>query len=189
VRSDRRTGLRAVGVGLALAAVMLLFEACGGSSGPGVASLGSSTTTTTSPAAGSSSTNKETAYLDGVKYSECMRSHGVPNFPDPNSDGNFLDNRGILNGVRVDQNSSFYVKANKACQYLQPAPTPAQLQQFLAQALKYAQCLRAHGIPNMPDPEEAGGGITQRFPRGLSPNSPQIPKAMKACRSLSPGGP
>lgn len=183
--------LRAGSIVGALVAVGSLVAACGGGgAGPGVASLGSSTGTT-APSTAANSASKSADYLDALRYSACMRTKGVPNFPDPTSNGDFLSIHGILNGVRVDYNSSAYNKANKACTHLLPnggQPTAAQLQQFLAQALKYTQCLRTHGIPNMPDPVESGGGILQHFPRGVRPNSPQVRAATKACRSLQPGG-
>jgi hypothetical protein len=189
MRSAQRTKLRVTGVGLALAAAALLFAACGGASSPGVASLGSSTTTTTSPVAGSSGANKATAFLDGVKYSECMRAHGVPNFPDPTSDGSFLDIRGVLNGVPVDQNSTQYVKANKMCQHFLPAPSPAQFDQAVAQALKFSECMRAHGVPGFPDPKAGNGNISLRIGgNGVDPNSPRFQAANSACKKYSPGG-
>ncbi len=186
------TGARRAGpVAAALIAAGLLVAACGGTSGPGVASLGSTSTTTTTPAAASQGTNKATGYLDAVEYSACVRAHGVPNFPNPTSDGDYLSIHGLTNGVKVDYNSSGYTKANKDCQHLLPNgghATAAQLAQFLAQALKYAACIRSHGIPGMPDPKEGHGGISQQFPRGVSPNSPQLKAAMKACRAFVPAG-
>ncbi len=189
MRFAKRTKLRVTGVGLALAAVVVLFAACGGAGGPGVASLGSSTTTTTPPAAGSSGANKATAFLDGVKYSECMRSHGVPNFPDPTSDGSFLDIRGVLNGVPIDQNSTQYINANKTCQHFLPAPSPAQFDQAVAQALKLSECMRSHGVPGFPDPKAGNGNISLRIGgNGVDPNSPQFQAANSACKQYSPGG-
>ncbi|MGA8296109.1 MAG: hypothetical protein WB770_03620 [Acidimicrobiales bacterium] len=181
--------LRAASVGLALVAVAALFAACGGASGPGVASLGSSTTTTTSPPAGASGGNKEVNYLDAVKYAQCMRTHGVPNMPDPTSDGSFLYDRGLLNGQRVDVRSAQYNSADKACTHLLPnggKPTAAGLQYALTQLLKYVRCLRTHGLPNTPDPVESKGGVGMRLPG--NPNSPQVQSAMKACKSFAPGG-
>jgi hypothetical protein len=110
--------------------------------------------------------------------------------PDPNSNGDFLDDRGVLNGVRgIDPNSSQYDKADKACRHLLPnggLMTAAGQQQALAQALKFVACLRKHGVPNMPDPIASGGGIALRAPSG--PNSPQFQAAQKACKSFMPGG-
>ncbi len=191
MRSANGTKLRAAGVGLALVAVAVLFVACGnGSASPGVASLGSTTTTTT-PASVTQDTISAADYAKTVSYSECMRSRGVPNFPDPNSQGNFLYERGEINGQTVDYRSPQFTSANKACTHLLPnggKPTAAELQQALTQALKFVQCLRQHGLPSMPDPVESDGGISNYFPRGVSPNSPQFQAAMKACQSLAPGG-
>ena len=48
----------------------------------------------------------------------------------------------------------------------------------------YASCLRAHGVPNFPDP--SGGGI--QIPNGVNPSSPAFEHAQAACQSLMPGG-
>ena len=181
-----RAGLPA----LAVVAIASLAAACGGSASPGVASLGSTTTTTT-PASAAQSTSKATNYADAVAYANCMRTHGEPNMPDPNSNGDFLDVRGTLNGVKgIDPNSSQYEKADKACSHLLPnggQMTAGEQQQALAQALKFVACLRTHGLPNMPDPVASGGGIALRVPKG-GPNSPQFRAAQTACRSFMPGG-
>ena len=79
-KTSRRL-LRAGGLALALGGIGLLAAACGsGSASPNVASLGSTTTTTANAAApvgNSGSTSQQ------LKYSVCMQTHGVPNFPDP----------------------------------------------------------------------------------------------------------
>ena len=132
---------------------------------------------------------KEVNYLDAVKYAQCMRTHGVPNMPDPTSDGSFLYDRGLLNGQRVDVRSAQYNSADKACTHLLPnggKPTAAGLQYTLTQLLKYVRCLRTHGLPNTPDPVESKGGVGMRLPG--NPNSPQVQSAMKACKSFAPGG-
>jgi hypothetical protein len=121
-----------------------------------------------------------------------MRTHGVSNMPDPDSNGNFLSKGGALNGVRgIDPNSSQYQKADKECSHLLPnggQMTVAEEQQALAQALKFVACLRKHGLPNMADPVVSGGGIELRVPGGAGPNSPQFQAATKACQSLQLGG-
>ncbi len=45
-----------------------------------------------------------------VKYSQCMRANGVPNYPDPGTGGttNF-------NGTGIDPNSPFFLRANDKC--------------------------------------------------------------------------
>jgi hypothetical protein len=51
--------------------------------------------------------------------------------------------------------------------------------------LKYAQCMRSHGITKFPDPG-ADGNITIQPGLGLDPNSDQFKAAAEACKSLAP---
>jgi hypothetical protein len=107
---------RATLVAGALVAISLLAAACGGGSHPsGVASLGK--TTLSSPVAGGVATTlpsgaaAEEHYQKALKYSECMRSQGISNFPDPNSGG------GIQLGSNsgIDPQSLQFQAAQKAC--------------------------------------------------------------------------
>jgi len=50
-----------------------------------------------------------------LKYSQCMRTHGLPNFPDPTESPNGIS----LNGV--DPNSAQFRAAQTACRSLSPA--------------------------------------------------------------------
>jgi hypothetical protein len=187
LRFHRGVGLLAVLAGVAFAAA-----ACGGGpASPGVASLGS--VTTTSMPASAQGGNKAADYADAVAYAACMRTHGVPNMPDPNSDGNFAFTGGKVNGQSgVEPGSSGFRRADSACSHLLPNGgqfTPAELQQAVAKALKFVQCMRTHGVPNMPDPRTVGGGIAIGG-RGMDPRSPTFQAAQKACQSVSPfGGP
>ncbi|HTX00191.1 MAG TPA: hypothetical protein VMD59_15530 [Acidimicrobiales bacterium] len=67
--------------------------ACGGGgASPGVASLGSPSTTAASPAGRSSPAGggpPEGAAVEAglLKFSQCMRNHGIRDFPDPTSQG------------------------------------------------------------------------------------------------------
>jgi hypothetical protein len=60
-----------------------------------------------------------------------------------------------------------------------------------AQAEKYSRCMRAHGLPDFPDPGTGGAGIVIQGGGGassdLSPDSPVFQKAQKACGNLMPG--
>ncbi len=176
----------------ALVGLGILAAACSsGSASPGVASLGSTTTTAAVTAAQGGSNAKN--HSDAVAYAGCMRTHGVPNMPDPTSNGSFLEQRGVLNGQHVDTGSPRFTSANKACQHLLPnggVLTPAEQQKALAQALKYVQCMRSHGIPAFHDPVARGGGVTMHPPSGLGPDSPELKTANNACQSLlGSGGP
>jgi hypothetical protein len=151
-------------LGAALAVVALLSAACGGSSSP--------------------SNTGQTYYQKTLAYAQCMRAHGAPGFPDPNSQGNFL-----INGQKDHISPQLMAKANKACQHLLPGGgvlTPAQLKQATAQALKLVACMRAHGLPNMPDPQVVNGQIYQRL-GGASPTLFQ--SAQHACQRFTPAGP
>jgi hypothetical protein len=168
-------------VGLALAAA-----ACGGGGAKtaGVASVGQATSTTLSAPANSSGA---TSYQKALAYAQCMRKNGVPDFPDPNGQGKFMFKQGP--GL-VGPGSPQFLTAQQACKSLAPAPpNPAQQNAFLAQALKFTKCMRAHGVPNFPDPEQRNGGVF--FGGGaVNPNSPQFQTAQQECRSFlsSPGG-
>ena len=142
----------------AAAGIALLVAACSGG--------GNSAT-----AAGSS--NLQTA----LAYAKCMRSHGAPNWPDPNSQGQFFKTKA--------DSADFHAPASayQACVHLLPDHgqiTPAQQHQVTILALKFAGCMRAHGIPNFPDP--TGGGFEFLPPAGFNPQSPRVQAAQQACR-------
>jgi hypothetical protein len=114
----RRAGLRPMSVlAAALAGVALLAAACGGGTAPA-----------TTPPASHGVTNS-TDNAQGVAYTQCMRKDGVPNFPDPNSQGN-LFNGAYLKQAGVDPDSPQAQAASSACSHLLPAgvTTPAQQQ-------------------------------------------------------------
>jgi hypothetical protein len=138
------TGQRALRRGsvpaVAIMAAVLGLAACGLGSG-GSSHAGAST--------GSPSTNSQL-----LAYSRCVRSHGVPNFPDPDSSGNLP-----ANAKDLMRSSPQFPAASTACQQLLPdggQPTQAerqqQLQQDWSQYRQFAQCMRDHGVPNFPDP-------------------------------------
>jgi hypothetical protein len=64
---------------------------------------------------GNTSADKEAANVKALKYAQCMRSHGEPNFPDPNGQGviQITNATGILS-----PNSPQYQQAETACQSL-----------------------------------------------------------------------
>ena len=162
----RRAALAAA----ALALIGLLATACGGGSSPAAS-------------AGGGSTHVQAA----LAYARCMRAHGVPDFPDPDSNGQF--------NVDPHSTSSQETAANHACNHLlNVGGQMDQRQQELPQLLRYARCMRAHGVPNFPDPHYTGGGIGQPSGQlgfagpGLKHPSPQVQSANQACQHLLPGG-
>jgi hypothetical protein len=128
----------------------------------------------------------------GLAFSSCMRSHGVPNFPDPNSQGQ-ID---IGSSDGINPQSSQFQSAQQACQKLMPnggTPSPAQQAQALAAALKFSECMRSHGISDFPDPNAQGGRISLKINASpgsdINPKSPLFQSAQKACAKDIPAFP
>jgi hypothetical protein len=167
-----RLGL--MGVLLAMAGVVLL-AACSSSS-DATASGGSSTSS---------------AYAKALAYAQCIRAHGIPNQPDPNSKGQFIIPNGTSNFPGSNVSAAVRDAAAKACQKLLPpslaqGPPQSQGAKATSQGLKFSACMRSHGVPNFPDPA-ANGSIT--LPPGMNAESPQFQAAGKACQSLMPLNP
>ncbi|MFF3750449.1 hypothetical protein ACFYYH_08310 [Streptomyces sp. NPDC002018] len=53
------------------------------------------------------------------------------------------------------------------------------------QALAFAECMRAEGVPGFPDPQQADGGVRMDA-GGVDTNSPEFQGAMEACRDKAP---
>ena len=168
----RRTGF----LGSALLSLVVIATACsGGSPGPSVAGGGSSSSPTPS-ASGNPGT-------DALAYSQCMRDHGVPDFPDP-------DANGAVNDPQLEESSAVLAQAQNACEDLSPEGEPADGGGQAAKAevaLAYAQCMRDHGISGFPDPEYSGGGWVIPKNGEYDPLDPAVQEADEAClRSLNP---
>jgi hypothetical protein len=152
---------RGSGLAAVVVCVAALAAACGGPGGSG------------DPGSG-----------NGVVFAQCMRAHGVPNFPNPSG--------GQLNLSGVNQNSPELQHAAAICGR-SPGDVAAQEAQGVAKALAFARCLRAHGVPNYPDPtvNDSGNGssITTHVSSGsgVDQKSPVFQAAVRACRSLLPG--
>jgi hypothetical protein len=122
-----------------------------------------------------------------LALAQCMRSHGVANFPDPNTGGGFSVNGSPDNSTMTIDGTTFggptFEAAVKTCQLfgVGTAPPPLSASQK-KNALAFAQCMRTHGVPSFPDPTfPAGGGIAVKVPNGLDRSSPTFTQARKAC--------
>jgi hypothetical protein len=122
-----------------------------------------------------------------VAFSRCLRSHGVPNFPDPDGSGQLPpDAKSALRQV----SDSVAKAATSACQNLNPAknpPAPLTAQQE-QDYLRAAACMRSHGITNFPDPTFPGGRVSTRIPATIDTGSPQVIQARQVCERLIPAG-
>jgi hypothetical protein len=181
--AERDCAMKYTRTAVAVAGLALWTTACSSRPAtPGVATL-------TAAASTGASSAIATATPDAMKYAQCMRAHGVPDFPDP-VDGGFHINNTNPNSD-LDPSSPQFVAADSACKALSPEGRAAggtvdpQLQ---AQALAYSACMRSHGVPSYPDPVFVGGSIreTVRAGSGADPTSPLFIAAQNACQSLQP---
>lgn len=131
---------------------------------------------------GTSTSGVSTAYTQALAYAQCMRAHGVPSYPDPNSKGQFY----IANGASdptANVSTTVLNAASQACRKLLPAtmvkpPNGQGSTSDQTAQLKWAACMRSHGEPNFPDPA-SDGSFT--LPSGMNAESPQFQAALKAC--------
>lgn len=172
----RRAGVVAVAAGLALSAA-----ACGGgtSSAAGTASTGS----TSSTGAGGASS----AYISSkLGLARCLRGHGVPNYSDPNAAGQEPPNSKQL--ISTPQGQA----AVSACSYWSNRvhnDVAALNQAVLAEYVRFAQCMRSHGLPDFPDPVNAEGRVEfvlSASQDGFDPHSPQVLAKAHECESVLP---
>ena len=147
---------------LILAAALVLFAAaCGG----GPAKSGAST--------------------GALAFARCMRSNGVPQYPDPNAQGRLVKESLVQLGVSGRR----FQSADGACRHLLPnggsAPSPAHEQQVRALSLRFSQCVRAHGVPSFPDPDSTGR-IPDPASVGIDQGSPKFEAANSSCARYRP---
>jgi hypothetical protein len=185
----RHSMTRLLRAALPLVVSVVALAACGGSSSTPHVAAASSPSGPAGAARHSSAPPSLTQLLHSA--AQCVRAHGIPNFPDPVVDthGNVqYDDQLIKNlPVAVTQNAehacaSQINAAQSAAAPVQPAATPQEIQQ----ATQFAQCMRQHGWPNFPDPDSHA-----RFQLS-NPNDGPATKndpSFQACRTeLAPRG-
>jgi hypothetical protein len=173
------------GVAVAFAAVGVIAAGCGGG-----------------PASHRNSAKpSETTLL--VEFSACLRAHGLPGFPDPQSEaagGGFPSmslnpymNPSATGSLALNDYTPQFQAVEKHCSSLARASlfimAPAQIQALTQQQLKrelaLVACLRKHGFPDMPDPTAQGALV---IPSSIDMNSPQYKAAAKLCNAPPPPG-
>jgi hypothetical protein len=181
-RTGRPRRRRAGALAAVVAGVSLLAAACGGSS------------------TGANTFAPGATYTQMLAFAKCMRSNGVPKFPDPDRQGDF--NNATVNAL-ISNNSGD--NALHQCRSVLPNAgtglTAEQIQQGqqtnLRNAVKAAHCMRAHGIENFPDPAgttQASGvnwqPVISAIQAGaLSLNTPSYEAAFMTCNGKLVGGP
>jgi hypothetical protein len=172
--STRRSQL----VGGVVFSALVLAACSSGPASPGVAQVAGSS-------AAAATTSQSDALLLAV---QCLRQHGLPNMPDP-----IVVSSGPAAGQRVLDKQALRHYADsvvsQAIDACQAALSRAGLDtrssqrspQEIQRLLNLARCIRAHGVPNFPDPNPSTGDVT--LPPGMSKNSPQLIAAVRACPS------
>ncbi len=161
----------------------MLVAGCGGSSGSPTGSASTSASATS-------------AVASGVAFSRCIRSHGVPNFPDPKVSGQTVR----MGSPRTIQSPAFQ-SAVHSCQSLLPKGPPSSgppSTQAQARMLEVSACMREHGISGFPDPRTSppstpgnhgiigSGGYYLAIPKSIDTSSPAFEQAAAAC-NFGPG--
>jgi hypothetical protein len=124
-----------------------------------------------------------------------MRSHGVPNYPDPTPGVDLVK---LLTNRGVNPASPAFQSAQTVCSRLLPGGGgPGSMRpsaQDIAQAFRVSECMRQHGVSDFPDPTLAPpsnqasydvidrGGVFLDIPNTISTASPAFSQAATACR-------
>jgi hypothetical protein len=147
-------------------------------------------------ACGSSGHKPNTSSQGGsfLAFSQCMRSHGVTNFPDPSPGG----------GINIPASSGInpalpaFQAAQNTCRKQLPGggPPAHASEQQKEQLFAMSECMRRHGVSEFPDPvtrstppgnpqaysiAEGTGDLWLLVPSTINPNSPAFRQAAKAC--------
>jgi hypothetical protein len=124
-----------------------------------------------------------------LKLAQCMRAHGIANFPDPGANGE------VQIGPGLNPRSPAFQAAQSACaKYaaFKGGPPHMTEAQRLA-AFRFAKCVRAHGYPGFPDPSDsvphgrgtvavlALRGMVFAFNSSFNPQDPAFHAAAAAC--------
>jgi hypothetical protein len=166
---------------LALIVMVALVSGCGSSTPVQTSSaVGTGTVAGSASSAGAGGTKKASERDQAVKFAECMRGHGLGDFPDPNASGEFVY------GISVSP--PVWARILGECKSLQPPGTlsakrsPAQQ----SAALRFAQCIRENGVKDFPDPENGQPLVdTNRIPSSNLPGGmTTLNAAIQKCRGF-----
>jgi hypothetical protein len=151
--------------------VAVVGAGCGSNAitGAGSANSGTGSGAGAGSASNGASTQATTKREKAIRFAECVRSHGVPHFPDPDATGNF--------NFGVDVSAATFTAAVNACKALQPPGTLSAHRSAKQQsaALRFAACVRAHGVPDFPDPVNGQPLIdTNKIPSSNQPGGMSI---------------
>jgi hypothetical protein len=116
-----------------------------------------------------------------------MRSHGIPNWPDPQSNGGFDKSKLRALGVNPAQIRAI---EERSCNYdfqngsQAQTITPAEQAEYL----RAAACMRSHGFPGFPDPTFPNGNVSTNIPPSIDQDSSRFKGTAEICTRLIPAG-
>jgi hypothetical protein len=165
---------------VAITASSLLAAGCGGGSSPSVANSASSAAPATS-----------TTQSGLLAFSQCMRSNGMPSFPDPQ---HFVGGNPKLTIRQLGMSGPKFQAAMNACAHLLPSgpgrtqQTAAQQREQLAAELSFARCMRSRGLARFPDPNAQGQlSVEMVQAQGIDVHSAAVLHVVQACLPASHG--
>ena len=152
----------------------------------GTAGCSSSGDPTVATANSGAATAKASAAANGLdttlKYSQCMRDHGMTWYPDPKPDGSL--------GVRVPSGTddNKLSQAQEACKAYDPSTNRSGTISAadLNKIRQVSQCIRDHGYPKYPDPDANGSVSFEEKDTGISPDDAAFEKAVQECQKYGP---
>ena len=161
-------------VATAIAGCAVAIGACG-SSGGGQAAVGATTATGNASPLG---------------LSQCMRAHGISNFPDPSNGGlsiSTMPGSPTLTVQGIAFSGPAVQKAEQACRrYLVGNGPPVQISaKQRAEMVALARCMRANGAPGFADPSPGpvGAVVASKRP-SADAESPAFRHAISVCGRL-----
>ena len=123
-----------------------------------------------------------------LAFSKCMRSHGLPSFPDPGAkiSGPYDSIGGVDIPQTIDMQAPAFQNAMTSCHGLLSRDLSSQGKPPITAALKasliaHAQCMRAHGVPRYQDPKFPPTGGIMLTDAGTNPQSPAYQHAAAVC--------
>jgi hypothetical protein len=161
----------------AFATVALIGAGCSNGSAETGTGTGTASSAGTASSSGTGGTTKATDRDNAVKFAECIRAHGVSDFPDPNAKNQFEY------GVSVSP--AVWKQATTACEDLQPPGTLSgkRTPKQQSASLRFAQCIRENGVKDFPDPVNGEPLVdTYKIPSSNKPGGMAILNAaMQKC--------
>ncbi len=151
-----------------------------------VAACGSNSSSSSSSGGHPTQAQIQQEQQDAVRFADCMRSHGVPGFPDPTTSPHAFKNA-------FNTKSPAFQSGAMVCRHLLPGgghpnQTAVHSQAQIAAMLAFARCLRSHGFPNFPDPSSTGE-LTHEMvaSAGINLHQPAVLQAGDECTSVTHG--